>query len=82
MVSFILPGSLLSLDTCHGRGGTRYGCDIQSGGTIYSATDGPGGPFLRRDHPRRDKPSLVESSSNPTNCESDETASGLLVLAG
>ena len=31
-----------------------YGCDIRSGGTIYSATDGPGGPFLRGDHPRRD----------------------------
>ena len=28
-------------------GGTRYGCDIRSGGTIYPATDGPGGPILR-----------------------------------
>ena len=26
----------------------------RSGGTIYSATDGPGGPILRGDHPRRD----------------------------
>ena len=37
------------------KGGTRYGCDIRSGGTNYSATDGPGGPFLRGDHPRRDR---------------------------
>ena len=40
-------------------GGTRYGCDIRSGGTLYSATDGPGGRILRGDHPRRDTPNPV-----------------------
>ena len=35
------------------QGGTKYGCDIRSGGTIYSAMDGPEGPILRGDHPRR-----------------------------
>ena len=65
IVSFILPDSLLGVDTrseCHDKGGTiswqggtRYGCDIWSGGgTMYSATDGPGGPILRGDHPQRD----------------------------
>ena len=65
IVSFILSGPLLSLDTRserhdkgrdHARqGGTRYGCDIRSGGTIYSAADGPGGPILKGDYPRRDR---------------------------
>ena len=39
-----------------GKGGPRgtwYGCDILYGGTNYSATDGPGGPFLRGEHPWR-----------------------------
>ena len=27
-------------------GGTRYGCDIWSGGTDYSAVDSPGGPII------------------------------------
>ena len=27
------------------QGGTRYGCDIWSGGTIYSAMDGPGNRY-------------------------------------
>ena len=36
------------------QGGTRYGCDIWSGGTDYSAVDSPGGPLSRGDCPRRD----------------------------
>ena len=36
------------------QGGTRYGCDIWSGGTDYSAVDSPGGPLFREDCPRRD----------------------------
>ena len=54
-------GSTLSLNTMPrvgpsaaggGGGGTRHGCDIRPGGTNYAAADGPGGPFLRGDHPR------------------------------
>ena len=33
------------------------------GGTIYSATDGPGGPIMRGDHPRRDSTIYVVSSN-------------------
>ena len=33
-------------------------------GTIYSATDGPGGLFLWGDHPRRDNPSNEENGSS------------------
>ena len=39
--------------------GDHIFCYGRSGGTIYSATDGPGGPILRGDHPRRDRASLV-----------------------
>ena len=72
IVSFILPGPLLSLDTRserHDKGGTirgRGGPGMAAilcpggggggGGGIYSATDGPRGPILWGDHPRRDKP--------------------------
>jgi len=35
-------------------GGTRYACNIWSGGTDYSAVDSPGGPLSRGDCPRRD----------------------------
>ena len=35
-------------------GGTRYGCDIWSGGTGYSAVDSPGGSVSRGDCPRHD----------------------------
>jgi len=37
------------------QGGTRYGCNIWSRGTDYSAVDSPGGPLLRGDCPRRDR---------------------------
>ena len=36
------------------QGGTRYGCDIWSGGTNYSAVDSPEGPLFRGDCPRHD----------------------------
>ena len=64
IISFILPVPLLSLDTRserHDKGWDHlwqgYGYDIRSGGTIYSAMDGPGGPILRGDHPWRDRSS-------------------------
>ena len=37
------------------QGGTRYGCDIWSGGIDYSAVDSPGGPLFRGDCPWRDR---------------------------
>ena len=37
----------------------RYGCDIWSGGTDYSAVDNPGRPLLRGDCPRRDRSTNV-----------------------
>ena len=43
-----------SREDCQQQGGTRYGCDIWSGGTDYSAVGSPGGPLSRRDCPRRD----------------------------
>ena len=58
IVSFFLPGPLLSLDTRskrHGRGGLSMAAIFGLGGTIYSATDSPGGPILRGDHPQRDR---------------------------
>ena len=72
-VSFILPGPLLSLDTPLARNavtgvgpstasagwGPDMAADIRSGGTIYSTTDGPGGPILRGGHPRRDRPMVI-----------------------
>jgi len=36
------------------KGGTRYGCDIWSGWTNYSAVDSPGEPLSRGDCPRCD----------------------------
>ena len=37
------------------------------GGNNYSASDGPGGPFLRGDHPRRDSP-LMEFFPPENRC--------------
>ena len=42
------------------QGGTRYGCDIWSGGTNYSAVHSPGGPLSRGDCPRRDRNTYPE----------------------
>ena len=71
IVSFILPGPLLSLDTrserhdrggtIRGRGGPSMAAIFGPGGTIYSATDGPGGPILRGDNPRRDRTQVSSS---------------------
>ncbi len=47
------------------QGGTTYGCDIQSGGTDYSATDGPGGPLFGGDHPQRDRPPIATPPGLP-----------------
>ena len=65
IVSFILPGPLLSLDTrserhdrggtIRGRGGPGMAVLFGPGETIYSTTDGPEGPILRGGHPRRDR---------------------------
>ena len=55
IVSFMLPGPLLSLDTRserHDKGGTIRGM----GGPGMAAIFGPGGPILKGDHPRRDIP--------------------------
>ena len=38
------------------QGGTRYGCDIWSRGTDYSAVGSPGEPLLKGDRPRCDSP--------------------------
>ena len=60
IVSLILPGPLLSLDTHserHDRGGTIHG----SGEPSIAAIFGPGGPILRGDHPRRDRTKERES---------------------
>jgi len=59
------------------QGGTRYGCDIWSGGTDYSAVDSlGGGPLSRGDRPQRDRTVLIVSTSpcpilsvtSPTHC--------------
>ena len=51
------------------RGGTRYGCDSQSGGTIHSATDGLEGLFLRGDHPWHDRTSQASKNINEMNTD-------------
>ena len=38
------------------QGGTRYGCNIWSGGTDYSARDSSGGPVLKEDYPQQAGP--------------------------
>ena len=48
------------------QGGTRYGCDIWSGGTDYSAVDSPGGPLSRGNCPRRDSTTPGDIPPNPT----------------
>ena len=63
IVNFILPGPLLSLDTCserHDRDGTIRG----RGGPSIAAIFGPGGPILKGDHPRRDRLTVT----NPAVC--------------
>ena len=55
-------------------GGTRYGCDIRSGGTIYPATDSPGG---RGDHPRRD--STIERPLNVNRTQTILLVKGIKV---
>ena len=47
--------------------GTAYGGNIWSGGTVFSANDRPGGPFLGGDRVQRDRPSgpLGAHEKNP-----------------
>ena len=47
------------------QGGTRYSCEIWSGGTNYSAVDSPGGPLSRGDCPQCDR---LTSFDDPCKC--------------
>ena len=44
------------------QGGTRYGCNIWSGGADYSTVDSPGGPLFRGDCPRHDMPTSSQNA--------------------
>ena len=47
-------------------GGTRYGGDIWSGGTDYSAVDSPGGPLSRGECPRCDRSTALQTEFRQT----------------
>ena len=47
-----------------------YGYDTRSGGTDYSAMDGPGGPILRGDRPQRDSSSDAQCMHTPNSLSS------------
>ena len=61
-------------------GGTRYGCDIWSEGTNYSAVDSPGGPLSRGDCPQRDNPSEI-LESKVTNTQTVIIVQPLIIVS-